>query len=95
MSCEGLPSVGPGRRSRQAERNLCWPSHFCILRRGDKRRKQALRQWSVVGTPISSVVPSSVRRAVVHSETTQLLPFGRVSSVAAWPLLAAQKASNP
>src|ERR1700682_281214 len=33
-------------------------------------------------TPITSVVPSSVRRAVVNSWPTQLIPFGRVSSIA-------------
>ena len=39
---------------------------------------------SVVGfrTPNNSVAPSSVRRAVVNSGVTQLIPFGRVPSIA-------------
>jgi hypothetical protein len=36
----------------------------------------------VVKTPIVTVVPSSMRRAVVNSWDNQLIPFGRVSSMA-------------
>jgi hypothetical protein len=36
---EFFNSVGPGRWSGKAERNLSWPPHFCILRWSDRQWK--------------------------------------------------------
>ena len=91
-SIAGGPPSGRGK----AERNLSWPSHFCILRRSDRQPEVGrCRQWCVVRTPINSVVPSSMRRAVVNSwcKPTDSV-WKSIFDCAAWPLLAAQKASN-
>jgi hypothetical protein len=78
-----LSSVGPGRWPGQSGKELVFRQAFVH----PEMERQAtevgpLDQWCVVRTPMSSVAPSSVRRAVVNSGVTQLIPFGRVPSIA-------------
>ena len=56
-----LNSGGPPSGRGKAERNLSWPSHFCILTWSDRQPEVGrCRQWWIIRTPINSVVKNQV-----------------------------------
>jgi hypothetical protein len=80
---ECLTSGEPGRWSGQNRKGTCVGQACSASWDGASGNgSKPVWQWRVVRTPITSVVPSSVRRTVVNSWRSQLIPFGRVSSIA-------------
>jgi len=92
-----LNSVGPGRWSGQSGKELVLAEPFLHPERERTGNgSKPFWQWCVVTTPINSVAPSSMRRAVVNSwgNPTDSV-WKSIFDCAPWPLLAAQKASKP
>jgi hypothetical protein len=92
---EFFNSVGPGRWSGQSGKELVLIAAFLH----PEMEQQAMEVGrSVSGgfrTPNNSVAPSFVRRAVVNSWCKPTdSDWKSTFDCAAWPLLAAQKASN-
>src|SRR6202451_3888624 len=91
-----LNSGGPGRWSGQSGKELVLAEPFLHPERERTGNgSKPFWQWCVVTTPINSVAPSSMRRAVVNSwgNPTDSV-WKSIFDCAAWPLPAAQKASN-
>jgi hypothetical protein len=86
------PDDGPG----QSEKGTCISrNHSARWDGATSNGSKPFCQWCVVRTPIISVAPSSVRRAVVNRwrKPTDSV-WKSAFDCAAWPLLAAQKASS-
>ena len=90
-----LTSVGPGRWPGQCGKELVFVEPF-LHPETERQATEVGRCGSGVWlTPITSVAPSSVRRAVVNSWRNPTDSVWKSTfDCAAWPLLAAQKASN-